>query len=72
MSIRHSDKSINFLRRSLTGLAFKRLWEAKSTFRKYSAKLSPQKRQMYEDMYTEQGVFELREQTAQVGALLSG
>ena len=54
------------------GMAFKRLWEAKSTFRKYSANLSPHKRKMYEDMYTEQGVFELKVQTAQVGgALLS-
>jgi hypothetical protein len=47
-------------------MAFKRLLEARSTFRRYSAKLSPQKRKMYEEMYTEQGVFQLKEQTAQV------
>ncbi len=50
-------------------MAFKRLWEAKSTFKTYSARLSPQQRKKYEDMYAEQGLFELREQTAQFGSL---
>jgi hypothetical protein len=57
------------LQRSLVGLAFKRLWEAKSTFRRHSANLSPEQRKRYEDMYTELGVFELKEQTAQFGSL---
>jgi hypothetical protein len=50
-------------------MAFKRLWEAKSTFKRYSARLSPQQRKMYEDKYTELGVFELKQQTAQFGSL---
>jgi hypothetical protein len=53
-------------------MAFKRLWEAKSTFKRYSARLSPQQRKMYEDKYTELGVFELKQQTAQVCFLLFG
>jgi hypothetical protein len=57
------------LQRSLVGLAFKRLWEAKSTFRRHSANLSPEQRKRYEDMYTELGVFELKEQTTQFGSL---
>ncbi|KAH9038752.1 caspase domain-containing protein [Lactarius pseudohatsudake] len=57
------------LQRSLARTAFKRLWEAKSTFKAYSAKLSPHQREKYEVMYTEQGFFNLREQTAQFGSL---
>ncbi|KAF8258285.1 caspase domain-containing protein [Lactarius quietus] len=41
------------LQRSLAGMAFKRLYEAKSTFNNYCAKLTPQQRKKYEDMYTE-------------------
>ena len=47
-------------------MAYKRLWEAKSTFKKCSAKLSPQKRKKYEGIYTEKGVFEFKPQTTQV------
>ncbi|KAH8989865.1 caspase domain-containing protein [Lactarius hatsudake] len=57
------------LQNSLTRMAFKRLWEARSTFKTYSAKLSPQQREKYEVMYIEQGFFDLREQTAQFGSL---
>ncbi|KAH9059170.1 caspase domain-containing protein [Lactarius vividus] len=57
------------LQRSLAKMTFKRLWEAKSTFKAKSAKLLPQQREKYEVMYTEQGFFDLREQTAQFGSL---
>ncbi|KAI9438820.1 caspase domain-containing protein [Lactarius indigo] len=57
------------LQNSLAKASFKRLWEAKSTFKSYSAKLSPQKRKEFQDKYTEQGFFDLREQTAQFGSL---
>ncbi len=47
-------------------MAFQRLWEVKSTFKKCSAKLSPDQRKEFEDVYTDQGSFEFREQKAQV------
>ena len=47
-------------------MAFKRVLQAKRAFKMYSAKLSPELRKKYEDKYTEQGHFQLREQTAQV------
>ena len=50
-------------------MAFKRVRKAKETFKKYTAKWSPEVRKKYEDKYTEKGVFELREQTAQVRLL---
>ena len=47
-------------------MAFKRVLEAKRAFKMYSSKLSPDVRKKLEAKYTEQGVFQLREQTAQV------
>jgi hypothetical protein len=47
-------------------MAFKRLYEAKSTFNNYCARLTPQQRKKHEDMYTEKKLFELKEQTALV------
>jgi len=39
---------------------------AKRAFKMFSAKLSPELRKKWEDEYTEKGLFQLREQTAQV------
>ena len=47
-------------------MAFKRVLKAKTAFKRYSAKLSPEMQKEWEDKYTEQGLFQLREQTAQV------
>lgn len=57
------------LKASLSKMAFKRLREIKSTFKKYSAKLSPEKRQEWEEKFVNEGLFELREQTAQIGSM---
>lgn len=50
-------------------MAFKRVLKAKTAFKKYSAKLSPEVQKEWQDKYTEQGLFQLREQTAQVRRL---
>jgi hypothetical protein len=42
------------------------LRELKTTFKKYSVKLSPEKREEWKAKFTDEGLFELREQTAQV------
>ena len=47
-------------------MALKRVLRYKRIFKKYSAKLSPELRDKYEGKYTEEGHFQLREQTAQV------
>ena len=48
----------------LSNMAFKRVLKAKTAFKKHSAKLSPEVQKEWEDKYTEQGLFQLREQTA--------
>ncbi len=58
--------SLSFRRKSLTRTGVKRLREAKSRFKTYSAKLSPERRKKYEDMYTELGLFDLGRQVVQV------
>lgn len=47
-------------------MAFERLREIKSTFKKMSAHLSPEKRKEWQEKLTNKGLFEFREQTAQV------
>ena len=47
-------------------MAFKRVLQAKKAFKMYSAKLPSERRDTYEEKYTEQGLFQLREQTPQV------
>ena len=47
-------------------MTVKRLWEPKSTFKTYSAKLSPQQPKKNEDMCTEPGSSKLKEETVQV------
>jgi hypothetical protein len=50
-------------------MAFKRVLRAKTAFKKYSAKLSPEVQKEWEDKFTEKGLFQLKEQTAQVRSL---
>jgi phage host-nuclease inhibitor protein Gam len=57
------------LKKKLSKMAFKRVMKAKTTFKKYSAKLSPEAQKQWEDKYTKKGLFQLREQTAQIGSL---
>ena len=47
-------------------MAFKRVREAKRVFKMRSSNFPPETRNNLEAKYTEQGVFQLREQTAQV------
>ena len=47
-------------------MSLERMLEVKRAFKRYSAKLSPELRDTYEDKYTKQGRFQLREQTPQV------
>ena len=47
-------------------MAFKRVKSDRSAFNMYIVKLSPKLQEKYKDVYTEKGVFELKEQTAQV------
>lgn len=57
------------LKECLSKMAFKRLRKIKSTFKNESAKLSPEEREEWEEKYTNKGLFELREQTAQIGSM---
>lgn len=57
------------LKNKLSKMAFKRVLKAKKAFKMFSSKLSPEQRKKWEDMYTEKGVFQLREQTAQIGSM---
>ncbi|KAH9038757.1 caspase domain-containing protein [Lactarius pseudohatsudake] len=57
------------LKKSLSKMAFKRLREIKDTFKKHSAMMSPEKREEWEEKYTNEGFFEFREQTAQIGSM---
>lgn len=50
-------------------MAFKRVLKAKTAFKTYSAKLSPEVQKEWENKFTEKGLFQLREQTAQVRLL---
>jgi predicted transcriptional regulator YheO len=52
-------------------MAFKRLREIKTIFMKYSARLSPEKRKEWKEKFSKKGLFELKEQTAQVRRFLS-
>jgi hypothetical protein len=47
-------------------MAFKRLRKIKSVFKKVSATLSPENREEWQEKFTNKGLFEFREQTAQV------
>lgn len=47
-------------------MAFKRLREIKTAFKQWSAKMSPEKRDEWKEKFVNQGLFEFREQTAQV------
>jgi hypothetical protein len=57
------------LKKKLSKMAFKRVLRAKTAFKKYSAKLSPEVQKEWEDKFTEKGLFQLKEQTAQIGSL---
>ncbi|KAF8264266.1 caspase domain-containing protein [Lactarius quietus] len=57
------------LKKKLSKMAFKRVLKARTAFKSYTAKLPPEVQKKLEDKYTEKGVFELREQTAQIGSL---
>jgi len=57
------------LKKKLSKMAFKRVLGAKTAFKKYSAELSPEVQKEWEDKFTEKGLFQLREQTAQIGSL---
>ena len=58
-----------YFRRKLSKMAFKRVLKAKTAFKTYSAKLSPEVQKEWEKKFTEKGLFQLREQTAQVRRL---
>ena len=53
-------------RKRLSKLAFKRVREARTAFRTYSAKLPHETRIKYERKYASQGLFDFKSQTAQV------
>ncbi|SRR6266404_446030 len=57
--------SFLFFRKKLSKIAFKRVLNARKAFRKFSARLPPEQREKWEAEFTEKGLFELREQTAQ-------
>lgn len=57
------------LKKCLSKMAFKRLREIKDAFKKHSAMMSPEKREEWEEKYTNEGLFEFREQTAQIGSM---
>ncbi|KAH8989874.1 caspase domain-containing protein [Lactarius hatsudake] len=57
------------LKKKLSKMAFKRVLNAKKAFKMFSAKLSPELRKKWEAEYTEKGLFQLREQTAQIGSM---
>jgi hypothetical protein len=59
------------LKKYLSKMAFKRLREIKTMFMKYSAKLSPEKRKEWKEKFSNKGLFELKEQTAQFGSMHS-
>lgn len=63
---RHGSQSTALFRKYLSKMAFKRLREIKTMFMKYSAKLSPEKRKEWKEKFSNKGLFELKEQTAQV------
>jgi len=50
-------------------MAFKRVWNAKRTFKTLGERLSDRKRNKLEKKYTEQGIFDFRSQTAHFGSL---
>ncbi|KAN0136659.1 Caspase domain containing protein [Lactarius tabidus] len=60
------------LKKYLSKMAFKRLREIKTMFMKYSAKLSPEKRKEWKEKFSNKGLFELKEQTAQHALFASG
>ncbi|KAN0118334.1 Caspase domain containing protein [Russula decolorans] len=57
------------LEKRLSKLAFKRVREARTVFRTYSAKLPHETRIKLERKYTSQGLFDFKSQTAQFGSL---
>ncbi|KAH9059176.1 caspase domain-containing protein [Lactarius vividus] len=57
------------LKKKLSKMAFKRVLNAKRAFKMFGAKLSPEVRKKWEDEYTEKGLFQLKEQTAQIGSM---
>ncbi|KAI9445812.1 caspase domain-containing protein [Lactarius psammicola] len=57
------------LRKKLSKMAFKRVLNAKRVFKTFSARLSPELRKKWEDEYTRKGLFQLKEQTAQIGSM---
>jgi len=59
------------LQKSLAGMAFDRIRDSRSSSKMYSAKLSPELQEKWEVRYTEKGLFEFRDQTAQFGSLQS-
>jgi hypothetical protein len=50
-------------------MAFKRVRNARGTFRTLGEKLSIRRRKKLEKKYTEQGIFDFKSQTAQVRSL---
>ncbi|KAH9160138.1 caspase domain-containing protein [Lactarius sanguifluus] len=57
------------VKKCLSKMAFKRLQETKNTFKNHSAMMSPEKREEWEEKFTNKGLFEFREQTAQIGSM---
>ncbi|KAH9059174.1 caspase domain-containing protein [Lactarius vividus] len=57
------------LKKCLSKMALERLREIKNAFKKHSAMMSPEKREEWEEKYTKEGLFEFREQTAQIGSM---
>ncbi|KAI9436822.1 caspase domain-containing protein [Lactarius psammicola] len=57
------------MKKCLSKMAFERLRQTKSAFKKHGAKMSPEKRQEWEEECNNQGLFEFREQTAQIGSM---
>ncbi|KAF8258290.1 caspase domain-containing protein [Lactarius quietus] len=59
------------LKKYLSKIAFKRLREIRAMIRKHSARLPPEEREELKEKLTNEGWFELREQTAQFGSMHS-
>jgi len=57
------------LKRKLSKMAFKRVLETRTAFKRRTAQFPPEVQKRLEDKYTKKGAFQFREQTAQIGSL---
>ncbi|KAH8989873.1 caspase domain-containing protein [Lactarius hatsudake] len=57
------------VKKCLSKMAFERLREIKNAFKNHSAMMPPERREEWEEKYTNKGLFEFREQTAQIGSM---